>query len=172
MGRLRVALCQLDTVVGDVDGNVERVLAALGCADEAGCDLAAFPELALTGYPPEDLLLKPAFVAANLAGLERVAAGTTDCVAVVGFVDIAGAGRGTGNSRRAGKSRPRRGDARRSAAAQERGGRVRVGQGRRRVLQEASSQLRRVRRGALVCAGNGRPSRFGGGRSQGRCVDL
>ena len=71
MGRIRIALCQLDTVVGDVDGNVERVLGALEAADEAGCDIAAFPELSLTGYPPEDLLLKPAFVAANLAGLER-----------------------------------------------------------------------------------------------------
>ncbi len=116
MGRVRVALCQLDTVVGDVDGNVERVLAALRVADEAGCDLAAFPELALTGYPPEDLLLKPAFVAANLEGLERVAQGTADCVAVVGFVDIAGADRegaaaaGTG---RASRDEALRGDPRR-----------------------------------------------------------
>ena len=109
MGRVRVALCQLDTVVGDVDGNVERVLAALRVADEAGCDLAAFPELSLTGYPPEDLLLKPAFVAANLAGLERVAAGTADCVAVVGFVDLVGARPGPGNCSRARKDRPRRG---------------------------------------------------------------
>jgi NAD+ synthase (glutamine-hydrolysing) len=91
MGRLRVALCQLDTVVGDVDGNVGRVLEALAVAEDAGCDLAAFPELALTGYPPEDLLLKPAFVSANLLGLERVTAATKACVAVVGFVDLVGA---------------------------------------------------------------------------------
>jgi NAD+ synthase (glutamine-hydrolysing) len=91
MRRVRVALCQLDTVVGDVDGNVGRVLEALGVADEAGCDVAAFPELSLTGYPPEDLLLKPAFVSANLLGLERVTAATTECVAVVGFVDLVGA---------------------------------------------------------------------------------
>lgn len=94
-----MALCQINTVVGDVDGNVERVLEALAAADEAGCDLAAFPELALTGYPPEDLLLKPAFVYANLEGLEKVAAGTSRCVAVVGFVDVLGAADGRGGRR-------------------------------------------------------------------------
>ena len=81
MRRVRVALCQLDTVVGDVDGNVARVLEALGVAEETGCDLVAFPELSLTGYPPEDLLLKPAFVSANLAGLEEVASAARDCAA-------------------------------------------------------------------------------------------
>src|ERR1700723_2035229 len=91
MSRIRLALCQVNTVVGDVDGNVQRVLEALAAADDAGCDLAAFPELALTGYPPEDLLLKPAFVYANLEGLEKVAAQTSRCVAVVGFVDVLGA---------------------------------------------------------------------------------
>ena len=59
MTRLRVALCQINTAVGDLDGNVERVVAALAEAEAQGCDLAVFPELALTGYPPEDLLLKP-----------------------------------------------------------------------------------------------------------------
>jgi len=88
--RVRVALCQLDTVVGDIDGNVERILSALARAEEDGADLAAFPELAVTGYPPEDLLLKPAFVADNSAALRRVAAATKGCVALVGFVDIVG----------------------------------------------------------------------------------
>ena len=88
MHRLRLALCQLDTVVGDIDGNVERVLAELARAEEQGADLVAFPELALTGYPPEDLLLKPAFVADNLAAVERVALATSGCAAVVGFVDV------------------------------------------------------------------------------------
>jgi NAD+ synthase (glutamine-hydrolysing) len=92
VSHLRVALCQLDTVVGDVDGNATRVIEWLGRAESDGVDVAAFPELAITGYPPEDLLLKPAFVAANLAALERVAAATTDCVAVVGFVDVVGEG--------------------------------------------------------------------------------
>ncbi len=84
---LRVAACQINTVVGDLDGNVERILAALHDAEVAGCDLAVFPELAVTGYPPEDLLLKPGFVADNLRALDAVARHTRGCVAVVGFVD-------------------------------------------------------------------------------------
>ncbi|HET6949492.1 MAG TPA: NAD+ synthase, partial [Acidimicrobiales bacterium] len=87
MARLRVALCQIDTTVGDLPGNVDRVLAALAEAEGAGCDLAVFPELALTGYPPEDLLLKPGFIADNRRALDRVAAGSGGCAAVVGFVD-------------------------------------------------------------------------------------
>ncbi len=88
---LRVAMCQLDTVVGDVAGNAEHVLAGLARAEEEGADLVAFPELAITGYPPEDLLLKPAFLADNLAAVSRVAAATSSCVAMVGFVDVVGA---------------------------------------------------------------------------------
>ncbi|MCB0978140.1 MAG: NAD+ synthase [Acidimicrobiales bacterium] len=87
MPRLRIASCQINTRVGALDHNVEAILAALAAASDAGCDLAAFPELAITGYPPEDLLLKPGFIAENRAALEKVAAATTDCVAVVGFVD-------------------------------------------------------------------------------------
>ncbi|TML37706.1 MAG: NAD+ synthase [Actinobacteria bacterium] len=87
MARLRIAACQLDTVVGDLDGNVERILAALQQAEEAGADLAVFPELAVTGYPPEDLLLKPGFVADNLKALQALAARTRECAAIVGFVD-------------------------------------------------------------------------------------
>ncbi|MFZ0665907.1 MAG: NAD+ synthase [Acidimicrobiales bacterium] len=90
MGRLRLALCQLDSVVGDIDGNVKRVIEALDTAERAGCDIAVFPELSLTGYPPEDLLLKPAFVTANLEGLDKVAAASRGCAAVVGFVDVVG----------------------------------------------------------------------------------
>jgi NAD+ synthase (glutamine-hydrolysing) len=82
-----VALCQLNTIVGDLDGNAELVLSAYEQAEAAGCDLAVFPELALTGYPPEDLVLKPGFVADNLATLAKVAARTGRCAAVVGFVD-------------------------------------------------------------------------------------
>ncbi len=87
MSRVRVALCQIDTIVGDLDGNVARVLAALDQAEEAGAAMAVFPELALTGYPPEDLLLKPGFVADNLVALDKVAARTGRCAAVVGFAD-------------------------------------------------------------------------------------
>jgi len=87
MGRLRIASCQLNTRVGDLDHNVDAILAALVQAEDAGCDLAVFPELAITGYPPEDLLLKPGFIADNRAALHKVAAQTRSCVAVVGFVD-------------------------------------------------------------------------------------
>jgi NAD+ synthase (glutamine-hydrolysing) len=85
--RLRVALCQINTTVGDLEGNVERVATALADAEGQGCDLAVFPELAITGYPPEDLLLKPGFIADNRAALERVAAASGSCAAVLGFVD-------------------------------------------------------------------------------------
>ena len=78
---------QIDPVVGDLGGNAERIIDAIGQAEEAGADVAVFPELALPGYPPEDLLLKPGFVADNLAAVAKVAAVTERCVAVVGFVD-------------------------------------------------------------------------------------
>ncbi len=87
MGRLRIASCQLNTRVGALDHNTAAIIDALHTAEEAGCDLAVFPELAITGYPPEDLLLKPGFIADNKAALEKVAAETRSCVAVVGFVD-------------------------------------------------------------------------------------
>src|SRR5437870_13239562 len=87
MARLRIAACQINTTVGDLEGNAARVLESLEAAEAAGCDLALFPELALTGYPPEDLLLKPGFIADNLEALDKLAARTGRCAAVVGFVD-------------------------------------------------------------------------------------
>ncbi len=88
MPRLRIASCQINTRVGALDHNVEAILDALERASTAGCDLAVFPELAICGYPPEDLLLKPGFIADNRAALEKVAAAARSCVAVVGFVDV------------------------------------------------------------------------------------
>ena len=61
---MRLALAQIDTVVGDLAGNRDRILTRLGEARDAGADLVLFPELAVTGYPPEDLLLRPGFVRA------------------------------------------------------------------------------------------------------------
>ncbi len=87
MPRVRVALCQLNTVVGDLEGNTARILDAYQQAEDDGCDIAVFPELAITGYPPEDLLLKPGFVRANRDALDKVAVATGRCAAVVGFVD-------------------------------------------------------------------------------------
>ncbi|HZQ79496.1 MAG TPA: NAD+ synthase [Acidimicrobiia bacterium] len=85
MARLRVAAAQINVTVGDLAGNVERILAGLEAAEAAGADLVAFPELAVTGYPPEDLLLRPAFVAEAQRAMEKVAARTGETVAVVGF---------------------------------------------------------------------------------------
>lgn len=82
---LRVALAQVNATVGDLEGNVERVLAAYDEAARAGADLVAFPELVVTGYPPEDLLLRPAFVSAAGEALEKIAARTGRVVAVVGY---------------------------------------------------------------------------------------
>jgi len=84
---LRIALCQLDVTVGDLEGNAEKVILHLAQAEAAGADLAVFPELVLTGYPPEDLLLEPGFVEGNHFALEKVAAATGRCAAVVGFVE-------------------------------------------------------------------------------------
>ena len=84
---LRVALAQLNPTVGDLDGNLAKLVEAYNDATAAGCDLVAFPELSITGYPPEDLVLKPGFVADNRATLDTFAAQTGECVAVVGFVD-------------------------------------------------------------------------------------
>jgi NAD+ synthase (glutamine-hydrolysing) len=84
---LRLALGQLDVAVGDIDGNAERILEAWRRAADLGADLVVFTELTITGYPPEDLLLKPEFVRANLAALERLAGeGPQGTVAVVGYV--------------------------------------------------------------------------------------
>ncbi len=87
MARLRIALAQINPTVGDLDANVAKICAAYDEAEAAGCDIVAFPELAITGYPPEDLVLKPGFVAANQQALATIAARTRRCVAVVGFVD-------------------------------------------------------------------------------------
>ena len=89
MAKLRVALCQINSVVGDIDANTKRIFAALAAAEEAGCHAAVFPELAVTGYPPEDLVLKRRFVEDSRRAMEHIAARSRLCTAVVGFVDDA-----------------------------------------------------------------------------------
>ncbi len=85
---LRVALCQLDLVVGDLEGNTAMMRDAYGRAEDAGADLVVFPELAICGYPPEDLLLKPGFVEQSQAMLHELAAACDGHAAVaVGWVD-------------------------------------------------------------------------------------
>ncbi len=89
MAKLRVALCQINSVVGDIAANTERILDALAAAEEAGCHAAVFPELAVTGYPPEDLVLKRRFVEDSRKAMDHIAARSRSCTAVVGFVDDA-----------------------------------------------------------------------------------
>ena len=97
---MRIALAQIDTVVGDLAGNEAKILAAYRRGVEARADLVLCPELSLVGYPPRDLLLKPAFVEANLAALRRVAAATGEVGLLVGFVgeNARRPGRGLTNS--------------------------------------------------------------------------
>jgi len=84
---LRLGLAQLNPTVGDLAGNSEAIASAYAQAEAAGCDVVAFGELSVTGYPPEDLVLKPGFVRDNQAALQTLAAQTGRCVAVIGFVD-------------------------------------------------------------------------------------
>ncbi len=81
---MRLALAQINVVVGDLDGNRERILSSLADARREGAELVLFPELAVTGYPPEDLLLRPAFVRAAERSLRQIAAACTKVTALVG----------------------------------------------------------------------------------------
>ncbi|MEY4200686.1 MAG: hypothetical protein RLZZ265_2426 [Verrucomicrobiota bacterium] len=83
---MKVALAQINTTVGDLVGNEARILAAYQRGVAGGVDMVVCPELAITGYPPRDLLLKPHFVAQNLAVLERLAGATGRVGLLVGFV--------------------------------------------------------------------------------------
>ncbi|MDH4100906.1 MAG: NAD+ synthase [Nitrospirota bacterium] len=84
---LRIALAQMNATVGDLDGNTARIIENIGRARNEGAELVAFPELAITGYPPEDLLLRPSFIEGNLRCLDRIVAASKGITAVVGFVD-------------------------------------------------------------------------------------
>jgi NAD+ synthase (glutamine-hydrolysing) len=81
---MRIALAQLNVVVGDLDGNVERIGTAIAEARRADADLVVLPELAVTGYPPEDLLLRPGFIRAARAAVEEVSRACDGIVALVG----------------------------------------------------------------------------------------
>jgi len=83
----RIGMAQLNTTVGDLPGNAAKVREALGQARSLGVDLVAFPELTITGYPPEDLLLKPSFISDNIEALRSVLPETVGLTAVIGFVD-------------------------------------------------------------------------------------
>lgn len=83
----RIALAQINSTVGDFSGNFEKIAEAIQAAKMADVDLIAFPEMAVTGYPPEDLLLKPAFIADNLKVLQDVIELGRGVTIVLGFVD-------------------------------------------------------------------------------------
>ena len=85
---MRIALCQIDTTVGDLEGNRARIVRAAAAAVTAGAELAVFPELTLTGYPPRDLLDRAMFIADNLRALDLLARELPrDLAVLVGFVD-------------------------------------------------------------------------------------
>ncbi|HLQ15775.1 MAG TPA: nitrilase-related carbon-nitrogen hydrolase, partial [Candidatus Eisenbacteria bacterium] len=88
---LRIALAQVNPTVGDLEGNSRLIIEWIGRARDQGADIVCFPELAITGYPPEDLVLKRAFVRDNLKQLEVVTRATKGISAVVGFIDDDGA---------------------------------------------------------------------------------
>ncbi|MCJ7458903.1 MAG: NAD+ synthase [candidate division Zixibacteria bacterium] len=87
MRSLRVGMAQINCTVGDLGGNTKKIIQYLDKARKIGVELICFPELAITGYPPEDLLLKPRFIEDNLKALKKIIQKTVGLTAVVGFVD-------------------------------------------------------------------------------------
>jgi len=86
--RLRLGMAQINTTVGDFQGNTQKILGAIAHGRSLGVDLLAFPELAVCGYPPEDLLLKPKFVQENLKAIKKIEKHASGLTVVVGFVDV------------------------------------------------------------------------------------
>lgn len=87
MDTLRVGLGQIDVCVGDLRGNLKKILEYIGVAKNLGVDILCFPELAVTGYPPEDLLLKSSFIEDNLETLDKIREASNGLTVIVGFVD-------------------------------------------------------------------------------------
>ncbi len=88
MTSLRIAQAQINPTVGDINGNFEKIRHRLDESISAGVDLVTFPELAVTGYPPEDLLLRKRFVIENVEALHDLAESCFGVSALVGFADI------------------------------------------------------------------------------------
>jgi NAD+ synthase (glutamine-hydrolysing) len=88
---LRIAMAQINSTMGDLEGNIEKIRKLLADAEGCGADLVVFPELAVTGYPPQDLLLEDGFVRKNKKLLEElISSNSVDVAGVVGFVDYKG----------------------------------------------------------------------------------
>ncbi len=90
MKTIRIALAQINSTVGDITGNTKRIISYIKKAKKADADIVAFPELAVTGYPPEDLLLKHQFVDDNIKAIDHIKAAADGITAIVGFVDRKG----------------------------------------------------------------------------------
>lgn len=90
MHSIRVGIAQINSTVGDLSGNTRKIMESIDQAKSLGVDLLTFPELAITGYPPEDLLLKPQFIRQNRESLNKIIEHCSDIAVVVGFVDSDG----------------------------------------------------------------------------------
>ncbi len=86
MRTLRIGLCQINTTVGDIEGNSKKIINYIQRGRRMGADLLVFPEMAVTGYPPEDLLLMPKFIEDNLKAIQEITKATSSVTAIVGFV--------------------------------------------------------------------------------------
>ncbi len=87
MGTVRVGLGQINVCVGDLEGNLKNILEYIRLPKNLGVDILCFPELAVTGYPPEDLLLKSRFIEDNLETLDKIREHSEGLTVIVGFVD-------------------------------------------------------------------------------------
>jgi NAD+ synthase (glutamine-hydrolysing) len=90
LNNIRVGIAQINSTVGDLSGNTKKIVQSIDQAKSVGVDLLTFPELAITGYPPEDLLLKPQFIRQNKQCLDKITEHSSDIALVVGFVDSDG----------------------------------------------------------------------------------
>jgi NAD+ synthase (glutamine-hydrolysing) len=90
LNSIRVGIAQINSTVGDLSGNTKKIVQSIDQAKSLGVDLLTFPELAITGYPPEDLLLKPQFIRQNKQCLDKITEYSSDMALVVGFVDSDG----------------------------------------------------------------------------------
>jgi NAD+ synthase (glutamine-hydrolysing) len=91
--RFKVIMAQLDFLVGDIDGNTDKIIrVARRASDELGADMVVFPELAITGYPPEDLLLRPSLAPRITKALDRICVADVDIYLVVGYPETTAGG--------------------------------------------------------------------------------
>ena len=85
--KLRIAVAQINCTVGDIDGNSQKIVDYISRSKNLGADITVFPELAITGYPPEDLLLKKSFIDDNLSAIKKIAKSVNETIAIIGFAD-------------------------------------------------------------------------------------